>query len=381
MGSLGLALAIFKGNIGSNILYMPRAFQQGGYVVSGLVIPFLATLSIFCVMRLISCRTERSESFGDLMGRAVGRPGRVAVNVCVVFLQIGTCCTYLINVASMLQGYTNNRIPRSTLILCEAGLIAPFVLIRNVVKLSPVNVVGGVMTIFGILTVFGMLAGELVARGNLAEVSPSNPSGILVCVGIACFSFEGIGLVIPFYDSCRNQRRFPLVYSMTILFILALIMAMSVLGYLSFGQDTSTLILLNLPRSKLTNFVQCMFTVVMLASFPLQLLPAIRIVEGLFLEPSRPFTWDKHIKSAFRVLFLLLLAGVSVVGATSLDHFVGLIGAVCGLPLAFIFPAVCHRRLVAQPGSFAALVDSALVLFGLTVTVVVGYSGIATWGA
>merc|ERR1719209_112526 len=109
----------------------------------------------------------------------------------------------------------------------------------------------------------------------------------------------------------------------------------------------------------------------MMASFPLQLLPAVRIIEGFFFLPSRPFTWDKHIKSGFRAFICLLVALVSVIGATSLDHFISLIGAVCGLPLAFIFPVVCHRNLVAAPGSRDAHVDFALILFGMIVTVVV----------
>merc|ERR1712039_495586 len=103
----------------------------------------------------------------------------------------------------------------------------------------------------------------------------------------------------------------------------------------------------------------------MLTSFPLQILPALHVVEGIFLGPSRPMTWDKHIKNLFRIVFVGLLAGISIAGATSLDHFVSFVGAVCGLPLAFIFPAICHSRLVAAPGSCAMIADMAMVLLGM----------------
>merc|ERR1719369_2181675 len=112
---------------------------------------------------------------------------------------------------------------------------------------------------------------------------------------------------------------------------------MSCLGYRSFGAATDTLVLLNLPDGWLTGLVQVAFGISMMASFPLQLLPAVRIIESFFFLPSRPFTRDKHVKSAFRAFFVLIVAAVSILGATSLDHFVSLIGAVCGLPLAFIF--------------------------------------------
>merc|ERR1719277_1324148 len=109
----------------------------------------------------------------------------------------------------------------------------------------------------------------------------------------------------------------------------------------------------------------------MFSGFPLQLLPAVRIVENLFLQKSRPGTWDKHIKNCFRLFFVFLVANIAVIGSSSLDHFCSLIGAVCGLPLAFIFPAICHRRLVATDGSWAARADVAMVIFGFVLTVVV----------
>merc|ERR1712113_489303 len=170
------------------------------------------------------------------------------------------------------------------------------------------------------------------------------------------------------------------VYSLTMVAIVVLLACMAGVGYLAFDANTETLVILNFPKGSLTNSVQLAFSITMLASFPLQLLPAIRIVEGLFLQPSRPNTCDKHIKSAFRFVAVLLVACVSLLGATSLDHFVSLIGAVCGLPLAFVFPAICHRQLVATKGSWSAHADVALVVFGLSLTAIVGVQNILTWG-
>mmetsp|Transcript_112627 Transcript_112627/g.290911 ORF Transcript_112627/g.290911 Transcript_112627/m.290911 type:complete len:527 (-) Transcript_112627:336-1916(-) len=380
LSNLGVAVAVFKGNIGSNILFMPHAFQQGGFMIGALLLPLLAALSILCVVRLIRCRAGNTQSYGDLMEKATNRYGRGAVSVCVVLLQVGTCCSYLINVAEMLHKTFFPSIETWVLICCEATVISPLVLIRNVAKLSPVNLVGGALTILGICVTFGLLGSQLSSDGAVS-VEPVNSRGLMVCIGIACFAFEGIGLVIPIYDSCRFPGSFAVVYSATIATIVLLIVGMSFLGYLAFGCETNTLVLVNLPEGLLTKGVQLTFSLVMLFSFPLQLLPAIRIVEGLFLQPSRPMTWDKHVKSSFRVVFVALVAVTSVCGATSLDHFVSLIGAVCGLPLAFIFPAICHKSLVAAPRSLDAIVDVALVALGMVMTVCVGTHTVMTWGS
>jgi len=314
------------------------------------------------------------------MEAATNRHGRAAVSVCVVLLQVGTCCSYLINVAEMLHKTFLPSVETWVLICCEAAIISPLVLIRNVAKLSPVNLVGGALTILGICVAFGLLGNQL-SEGGVVSVRPVNRHGLMVCIGIACFAFEGIGLVIPIYDSCRFPDKFARVYAATISTIVLLIVSMALLGYLAFGDKTNTLVLVNLPAGALSKAIQLTFSLVMLASFPLQLLPAIRLVEGVFLRPSRPMTWDKHVKSSFRVLFVALVAVASVFGATSLDHFVSLVGAVCGLPLAFVFPAICHQRLVATPGSLDALVDMALIVLGAVMTVSVGAHTVATWGA
>merc|ERR1711920_316130 len=222
--------------------------------------------------------------------------------------------------------------------------------------------------------------GQHIIQDGVEPVQPVIPSGVLVCVGIASFANEGIGLVLPVFDSCRRPDRFMFVYSLTMAAIVALLGCMAGGGYLAFGANTQTLVILNFPKGPLTNSVQLAFSICMFASFPLQLLPAIRIVEGIFLQPSRPNTWDKHMKSAFRFVFVLIVACVSFFGATSLDHFVSLIGAVCGLPLAFVFPAICHRQLVATKGSWSAHADVALVVFGLSLTTIVGVQNILTWG-
>lgn len=380
LSNLGVAIAVFKGNIGANVLFMPHAFQQGGWLIGILVLPMLATLSIVCVARLVSCREEGNKSsYGDIMEKATNNLGRTAVNLCVVVLQMGTCCLYLINVGNVLRGIVFPNLSLTTLIFCEAIMISPLVLIRNVAKLSPVNASAGLLILVAICVAFCQLCQNIIENGG-EPVAAVNPNGILVCIGIASFANEGIGLVLPVFDSCRKPDRFIYVYSITIAAIVTLLSSMAGLGYKAYGADTQTLVLLNFPKGFLTNSIQLAFSIVMFASFPLQLLPAIRIVEGLFLQPSRPNTWDKHIKSAFRVFGVFLVACAALLGATSLDHFVSLIGAVCGLPLAFIFPAICHRQLVATKNSISAHVDTMLVVFGLVLTIIVGVQNILTWG-
>ncbi len=53
-------------------------------------------------------------------------------------------------------------------------------------------------------------------------------------------------------------------------------------------------------------------------------------------------------RRGFRSLLVICLALIAFLGASHLDNFVSLIGALCGVPLAFIFPAAAHYILLKE---------------------------------
>eukprot|EP00929_Paragymnodinium_shiwhaense_P022135 TRINITY_DN14227_c0_g3_i1.p1 TRINITY_DN14227_c0_g3~~TRINITY_DN14227_c0_g3_i1.p1 ORF type:complete len:670 (-),score=140.05 TRINITY_DN14227_c0_g3_i1:87-2096(-) len=391
MGTWGVALAVLKGNMNANILYVPHAWMASGWVFGLCVQVLVSVVSLFCIIRLIACRQGNQYSYGDITERALGRAGRVAVNLSVILNQAGICCLYLINVAKLLQQIYFHDQTVNQLIIVEAALLSPLCLIRNMAKLAPINLVCGTTCVVAVVVTFGLLAQNLITDGPAPaeEFQPLKGfSGMMVCFGTAAFSMEGIGLVIPIYDATKEPEKFACVYALTISVIVTLLSVMGFLGYMTFGDEVATLVLLSfgkgagadVPLQPVPRGLMAAFCIGLLGAFPLQLLPAIRLVEGLFLGPSRPFTCDKHVKNMFRVVFIAFLAVIAMVGATSLDHFVSLIGSLCGAPLAFIFPAACHWCLVARPWSVDAAFDLSLIVFGLVVTVMVTADTLLTWG-
>ena len=149
---------------------------------------------------------------------------------------------------------------------------------------------------------------------------------------------------------------------------LAVVCSIGLLGYMAFGDDVAALILLNFPKCIAVSLVRFAFMVQVWCSFPLQFLPGTRLLETFFFTPvSDPPLMRKAAKTAFRALVVVLLAGISVLGASKLDNFVSLIGALCGVPLAFIFPAIAHYALVKE----CRCLDIVLVVFGVTLTILV----------
>merc|ERR1712186_73402 len=103
------------------------------------------------------------------------------------------------------------------------------------------------------------------------------------------------------------------------------------------------MLLLNLSQGMLSSYIRGAYALAMVCTFPLQLMPAVRLVEDNFFSPASNPPWARKCwKNMFRAAYVAFLALVALVGSSSLDHFISLAGAVCGIPLAFVFPSICH---------------------------------------
>ncbi len=74
--------------------------------------------------------------------------------------------------------------------------------------------------------------------------------------------------------------------------------------------------------------VQLLYSLAILLSAPLQLFPAVRIMEnGLFVSSGKQDLRVKWQKNTFRFLTVMFCAVVSWIGAADLDKFVALVGS------------------------------------------------------
>lgn len=166
----------------------------------------------------------------------------------------------------------------------------------------------------------------------------------------------------------KEPRKFPGVLRRTLAIITVLFISLGATSYLAFGDDVQTIILLNLPsKDPMVSSIQALYSLAICLSIPLQLFPAIRIMEnGLFTTRSGKnnavVKWQKNV---FRVLIVFLCAWIAIVGSKDkLDKFVSLIGALFCIPLCFIFPPLFHMKALTLP-LMRRIADIALIAFGV----------------
>jgi len=173
-------------------------------------------------------------------------------------------------------------------------------------------------------------------------------------------------LVIPITDAMREPHKFPMALSGVMIFLLLLFGGAGMLAYMTFGSDIQTVVLVNLnPHSKMVQSVQFLYALAILLSVPLQLFPAIRILEnGLFTRSGKADPRVKWLKNGFRFAIVFLCTAISWVGAADLDKFVAFVGCFACVPLCYVYPAMLHYKACSRTRTDKAK-DIALIIFGL----------------
>jgi len=222
----------------------------------------------------------------------------------------------------------------------------------------------------------------LFTNGVSPTVQLFNPEHYTLTVGSAIFTFEGVGLILPIQASMRSPQDFSKLLYIVMCLITVIFTSVGALCYATFGMDTQIEIISNYPQdSPVVNAVQFIYSIAVLIGTPVQLFPAMRILEGHIFSSARSGKKDaatKWRKNAFRSMLVAICGGMSIAGASNLDRFVALIGSFACVPLVYIYPPWLHYHGVAtgrgQKGADVALMMAGFVSMVYTTVITVNDS-------
>ena len=373
---VGAALLLLKSFVGTGVLFLPRAFLNGGMLFSNLVLLFIAILSYYCFILLVNTRLKVHASFGDMGGIIYGPWFKGLVNFSLVISQMGFSSAYIVFVSENLKAFilaVSNC--RSTLdiqwiILIQMVIFLPLSLYRNINKIQALALLADLFILLGLVYLYFYDIKTIVAQGGVSDIKAFNPKDWPLLIGTAIFTFEGVGLVIPIQSGMQHPAKFPKVIATVMIIISVVFISMGALSYAAYGSATKTVIILNLPQdSKLVNGVQLIYSLAILMSTPLQIYPAIEITsQQLFSRTGKYNPGIKWKKNFFRFAIVILCAIIAWFGANDLDKFVSLVGSFACIPLVYIYPPLMHYRAVSTR-TWQKVADVTLVVFGFIVMV------------
>jgi proton-coupled amino acid transporter len=320
---------------------------------SSLVLLAVSLLSFYCFILLVNTRLKIDGSFGDIGGALYGKHMRRIILGSIVLSQLGFVSAYIVFTAENLQAFvlavSNCRsfIDIKWMVLMQLVIFLPLSLIRDISKLGFTALIADLFILLGLIYLFYYDIFTISAQGGVADIVKFNPATWTLFIGTAIFTYEGIGLIIPIQESMKHPQQFTGVLAGVMVIITIVFLSAGAISYAAYGSATKTVVILNLPQDdKFVNAVQFLYSLAILLSTPLQLFPAIRIMENeLFTRSGKYNPLIKWKENGFRFFLVMICAFVAWGGAEDLDKFVSLVGSFACVPLIYVYP-VCSPNFI-----------------------------------
>ncbi|AQZ12044.1 AVT3 (YKL146W) [Zygosaccharomyces parabailii] len=386
-------LLLLKSFVGTGVLFLPRAFHNGGWAFSTVCLLFCALASSLCFILLISAKGKVGvNGYGDLGKALYGDKMRFMILFSIALSQVGFSAAYTVFTATNLKVFSENAlavpvdsVPLSAYIVLQALIFIPLSLTRNIAKLSGTALVADLFILLGLLYVYYYPAFLIAKHGVSDTVLLFNRTDWSLFIGTAIFTFEGIGLLIPIQESMKHPQHFYPSLAFVMCIVTLIFISSGLLCYCAFGAKVETVVLLNFPQDNIaTMSVQLIYSLAILLSTPLQLFPAIRIFETWTFPLNASGKHNKRVKwlkNYFRTGIVILTALLAWIGANDLDKFVSFVGSFACIPLIYVYPPLLHLKVFGIGGSKLIVLGDALILvFGMGIMAYTSYQNIVLWG-
>lgn len=124
---------------------------------------------------------------------------------------------------------------------------------------------------------------------------------------------------------------------------------------------------------KITKLLYCLNLVF---SYPLSIYPTNRTFERIAFGWLKDGTVLKYwVQNISRTFFVFLACFLSIVFSSTIDKFLGISGAVLGIPIILLVPTLCHLIIVAQTKT-ERVIDYLIIVFSIFVLILCSYKSI-----
>lgn len=360
----GGALAhLLKSSLGTGVLAMPMAFQNGGlaFGLAGTII--VGIICTHCVHILVKsshdlCKREQIPSLGFAETAEVafksGPPklhkfstaGRKFVNGALLATYYSALCVYIVFVARSIQQVADfymevgDRLDIRVIIpMLLIGLL-PLCLVRDLKYLVPFSAVANVFILVSFAITLYYLFNVAPNVDNIEMVAPAQKLPLFFATVI--FAMEGIGVVMPLENSMKNPHHFigcPGILNIAMFVVVFMYAAIGFFGYLRYKDTVEASITLNLPTEEiLAQVVKLLYAAAILFSYGLQYYIPTSIAWPT-IKPWIKESFQNQAENIFRLVVCCITVGVAA-AVPNLGPIISLVGAVCFSTLGLFCPAM-----------------------------------------
>lgn len=424
-------LLLLKAFLGTGIIFLPKAMSNGGLLFSNLMIVSFSIVSYYCFVILIETTKKCGVSgYGDIGEQIFGKGVQFLILLSLALSQLGFASTYVVFVSKNLQQILKEDYTIGFFIILQCVVFTPISLTRSISKLGFFALIADVFIFLGLMYIYLESSKNLILNGFSEKVEMFKRDSWTLFIGTAVFTYEGIGLLIPIQESMKEPEKFNKLLLYVMIIVTIVFTTIATISYLSFGDDIHTIVLMDFPQVELTILIETLYCMAILLSTPIQLFPAIKIIENYLFSQHRG-TWKnkirrnseaisiisnpsqtydsislrhasqtanfnlinddglisgksdifiKTMKNLLRVSIVLLMCCIAYLGSSKLDKFVSLIGSLTCVPLIYIYPPLLYTNAFSQNiVKLDKMICLCIFICGIILMVYTGYETLSNW--
>lgn len=104
-GTLKTFFTLIKAFVGTGIMFLPKAFANGGMVFSSITMLIISLASVWAFHLLLMCKEKHGGGYGELGGTISGKKFRTLILASITLSQLGFVCAGIVFVAENLTSF------------------------------------------------------------------------------------------------------------------------------------------------------------------------------------------------------------------------------------------------------------------------------------
>lgn len=368
--------------VGSGVIGIPYAFKQSGFALGVILLIVTGIITDYSILLLVEGgRLSNTDTYQDVVLVAFGRPGFYLLTLLQFLYPFIAMISYNVVIGDTItkvllriggDNLVNTVLVNRQFIIFLSTLLVnlPLSLYRDIAKLSKWACASVLLILFIIICVCVRVPDFEHVRST-PDAWDFASYNFAQSIGIMTFAYMCHHNTFLIHESLENptERRWKIVTHMSVVFAMAIMLVIGIVGYATFTGYTQGDLLENYCEvDDLMNVARFIFAITIMMTYPVECFVTRHVIENAFFASSEKSPLWRHF------CITAAVAAVTVVVSMSTDCL-GIVltfnGVAVACPIAFILPPICVMKLRQEPVlSKANILPIFICVFGIIVFIV-----------
>ncbi|KAL3524031.1 hypothetical protein ACH5RR_016865 [Cinchona calisaya] len=356
--------------VGAGIMSIPATFKVLGIIpgfVVILIIAFFVEVTVEFLLKYTR-HTGELDSYGALMAESFGKPGAVALQVCVVVTNLGAMIIYLIIIGDVLSGsqtggsihlgilqewFSNHwwNARAYALLFVVLFVMLPLLVLRRIDSLRHASAISILLAVLFVVLCSGMAIKAMCeGKTQKARLLPDLGHGasffdLFTTIPVIATAFGCHVNVHPIRAELGRPLEMTLAVRISLVLCVAIYFAVGLFGYLLFGDSIMADMLVNfdnvsdsLISTLLNDIVRLSYAIHLMLVFPVMNFSLRANVDELLFS-KRPLLATDSTRFLSLTCVLLAFTYMAAVVIPNIWYFFQFMGTTTVVCLMFVFPS------------------------------------------